>query len=166
MRQPVAIDEVVTGSSRAQGFQHGQSADPGIEHADRTIKEAMEQAHIASVTWQRVSTLESKWRDTLLDFFADFEKDSERFLSYDDGFRSESFRYGDIVQQARAFAAWLRAEGFRTGDKVVLYGENRPEWVIAFWGCLLEGVIAVPVDFRSPATSFGAYARLLKRVWC
>jgi long-chain acyl-CoA synthetase len=89
-------------------------------------------------------------RDTLLDFFADFEKNSGRFLIYDDGFRSESFRYGDIVQQALAFAGWLRAEGFRPGHKVVLYGENRPEWIIAFWGCLLEGVIAVPIDFRSP----------------
>jgi long-chain acyl-CoA synthetase len=89
-------------------------------------------------------------RDTLLDFFADFEKNSGRFLIYDDGFRSESFRYSDIVRQARAFAGWLRAEGFRAGDKVVMYGENRPEWVIAFWGCLLEGVIAVPIDFRSP----------------
>src|SRR5205823_1630703 len=34
-------------------------------------------------------------------------------------------------------------------DKVILYGENRPEWIIALWGCLLEGVVAVPIDYRS-----------------
>jgi long-chain acyl-CoA synthetase len=89
-------------------------------------------------------------RDTLLDFFADFDENSGRFLIYDDGFRSETFRYGEVVRRAREFATWLRSEGFQAGDKVVLYGENRPEWVIAFWGCLLEGVIVVPVDFRSP----------------
>jgi long-chain acyl-CoA synthetase len=93
-----------------------------------------------------------KWmrRDTLLDFFADFDENSGRFLIYDDGFRSETFHYGEVAERARAFAGWLRGEGLRAGDKVVLYGENRPEWVIAFWGCLLEGVVVVPVDFRSP----------------
>jgi len=88
-------------------------------------------------------------RDTLLDFFADFEENAGRFLIYDDGFRSSSFRYGEIVRLARAFAARLRGDGFQPGDKVVLYGENRPEWVIAFWGCLLAGAVVVPVDFRS-----------------
>ena len=34
-------------------------------------------------------------------------------------------------------------------EKVILYGENRPEWIIALWGCLLAGVIAVPIDYRS-----------------
>ena len=89
-------------------------------------------------------------RDTLLDFFASFDENSGRFLIYDDGFRSEAFPYGEVVRRAREFAVWLRSEAFQAGDKVVLYGENRPEWVIAFWGCLLEGVIVVPVDFRSP----------------
>src|ERR1700719_3451603 len=45
----------------------------------------------------------------------------------------------------------LRAAGIGKDDKVILYGENRPEWVAALWGCLLEGVIAVPVDYRSSA---------------
>lgn len=89
-------------------------------------------------------------RDTLLDFFADFGENPGRFLIYDDGFRSETFRYAEVLRRAREFAAWLRGEGFGPADKVVLYSENRPEWVIAFWGCLLEGVIVVPVDFRSP----------------
>jgi len=88
-------------------------------------------------------------RDTLLDFFADFAGNAGRFLIYDDGFRSASFGYAGIVRLARAFAARLQRDGFRPGDKVVIYAENRPEWVIAFWGCLLAGVIVVPVDFRS-----------------
>jgi long-chain acyl-CoA synthetase len=89
-------------------------------------------------------------RATLLDFLADFDENSGRFLIYDDGFRSETFRYGEVVARARAFAGWLRDEGFQAGEKVVIYGENRPEWVMAFWGCLLVGVVVVPVDFRSP----------------
>jgi long-chain acyl-CoA synthetase len=55
---------------------------------------------------------------------------------------------GDL---AVAFADRLRAEGIAPGDRVLFWSENRPEWVIALWGCLLEGVVAVPVDFRSSA---------------
>ena len=37
----------------------------------------------------------------------------------------------------------------RKGDKVVFWSENRPEWIVAFWGCLLGGVIVVPIDYRA-----------------
>jgi long-chain acyl-CoA synthetase len=51
----------------------------------------------------------------------------------------------------------LHAEGIGKGDKVIIWFENRPEWVAAFWGCVLEGVIVVPIDCR-------ASAGLLRRV--
>ncbi len=88
-------------------------------------------------------------RDTLLDFFHDFAGLAAEFLVYDDGFRSRHYRYDDVASKARAFAARMREAGLAKDDKVILYGENRPEWIIALWGCLLEGVIAVPIDYRS-----------------
>ena len=89
-------------------------------------------------------------RETLLDFFNDFAGLANEFLIYDDGFRSRHFRYDEVASLARAFAARLRAAGIAKDEKIILYGENRPEWIIALWGCLLEGVIAVPIDYRSP----------------
>jgi long-chain acyl-CoA synthetase len=88
-------------------------------------------------------------RDTLLDFFDDFADLSSEFLIYDDGLRSRSYQYREVAGLARSFAARLRAAGIGKDEKIILYSENRPEWVIALWGCLLEGVIAVPIDFRS-----------------
>jgi long-chain acyl-CoA synthetase len=88
-------------------------------------------------------------RDTLLDFFNDFAGLPEEFLVYDDGFRSRHYLYSEAAAKARAFAARLRDAGLVKDDKVILYGENRPEWIVALWGCLLEGVIAVPLDYRS-----------------
>jgi long-chain acyl-CoA synthetase len=90
-------------------------------------------------------------RDTLLDFFQDFAGLDDEFLIHDDGFHARHYRYREIADRARAFAARLREAGIGRDDKVILYGENRPEWIIALWGCLLEGVIAVPVDYRSSA---------------
>jgi long-chain acyl-CoA synthetase len=88
-------------------------------------------------------------RDTLLDFFSDFAGFDDEFLIHDDGFRARQFRYSEIAARARAFAALLRERGIGRDEKVILYGENRPEWIIALWGCLLAGVIAVPIDYRS-----------------
>ena len=88
-------------------------------------------------------------RETLLDFFNDFADLPDEFLIYDDGFRSRHFHYNEVAAKARSFAARLRAAGVVKDDKIILYGENRPEWIIALWGCLLEGVIAIPLDYRS-----------------
>src|SRR5579872_3948949 len=88
-------------------------------------------------------------RETLLDFFHDFAALDDEFLIHDDGFHSRHFAYREIAGRARAFAVRLHERGFAKDDKVILYGENRPEWIIALWGCLLAGIIAVPIDYRS-----------------
>ena len=88
-------------------------------------------------------------RDTLLDFFKDFSAYTDSFLVYDDGFRSRRYTYRETAAAAQGFAAELRARGIRSGEKVIVWSENRPEWIFALWGCLLEGVVLVPVDYRS-----------------
>ena len=88
-------------------------------------------------------------RDTLLDFFEDFAEFPELFLVYDDGFRLQQRSYSQTAQTARALAARLREAGVRKGDKVIFWSENRPEWIAAFWACLLLGAIVVPIDYRA-----------------
>ncbi len=88
-------------------------------------------------------------RDTLIDFFRDLITIRGEFLVYDDGYRRRSHSYEDVGRAARGLAARLAAAGLRKGDKVVFWGENRPEWVACYWGCLISGVIVVPIDYRS-----------------
>ncbi len=88
-------------------------------------------------------------RETLLDFFADFTRQAGGFLVYDDGYRSRTWSYGQVGRAARGLARRLREAGVGRGDAAVLWSENRPEWVIALWACLLEGVVVVPIDYRS-----------------
>ncbi|HJO39069.1 MAG: AMP-binding protein [Vicinamibacterales bacterium] len=90
-------------------------------------------------------------RDSLLDFFSELEGSSAEFVAYDDGLRHWTFSYEQIAALARAFAARLRREGVGATDKVIVWGENRAEWLVAFWGCLLEGVVVVPIDYRASA---------------
>ncbi len=88
-------------------------------------------------------------RETLLDFFDDLARLDGDFLVYDDGYRSRTWTYAEVGRAARAFASRLRQAGIRKGETVVVWSENRPEWIVAFWSCLIEGVVVVPVDHRS-----------------
>ena len=90
-------------------------------------------------------------RRTLIDFFSDLSKTSGEFLTYDDGYRTWSYSYADIARAAYAFAAQLRSASIAKGQSVAIWSENRPEWIIALWGCLLEGVVLVPIDYRTSA---------------
>src|SRR3954469_15963897 len=86
---------------------------------------------------------------TLIDVFRSLEKRRGEFLVYDDGYRVRRHSYADVTRAARGFAARLIAHGVAKGDKVLLWGENRPEWVACYWGIQLTGAIAVPIDYRS-----------------
>ena len=93
-------------------------------------------------------------RRTLLDFFADVTDDATKdaqFLVYDDGYRTWTWTYGELAAAARQFATRLRAQGVGAGQAVAIWAENRPEWIAALWGALLEGVVVVPIDYRSSA---------------
>ncbi len=54
--------------------------------------------------------------------------------------------YGELAELAGRSAAELERRGVAVGDRVVLWGENSAEWLGVFFGCLLRGVIAVPLD--------------------
>ena len=88
-------------------------------------------------------------RRTLIDFFEDVASTPGEFLTYDDGYRTWSFTYGEVAAAARAFAARLQANGIGRGHAVAIWAENRPEWIIAFWGCLLNASVLVPIDYRT-----------------
>ncbi|HEY8551328.1 MAG TPA: AMP-binding protein [Vicinamibacterales bacterium] len=90
-------------------------------------------------------------RDTLLDFFDDLCRKPGTFLVHDDGFRVRAWSYADVGRAARALARRLVETGIGRGDKVIVWGENRPEWIVAFWGCLLRGAVLVPIDYRTSA---------------
>ncbi len=90
-------------------------------------------------------------RLTLADYFAQFADSPAPYLQYDNGYRSWSYTYAQVGAAARNFSAKLHAQGIGKGDKVIFWSENRPEWVAAFWGCVVAGVIVVPIDYRASA---------------
>ena len=62
------------------------------------------------------------------------------------GNRRYATTYGEVARIAGRFAAELERRGIAPGERVVLWGKNSAEWIGVFFGCLLRGVIAVPLD--------------------
>lgn len=94
-------------------------------------------------------------------FFRRIAQYRQEFIVHDDGFRGWTFTYGDIVRLAGSFAARLRKQGIRKGDTVLVWSESRPGWIVALWGCLLEGAVVVPVE---PQSSLELFHRIEQRV--
>jgi long-chain acyl-CoA synthetase len=67
------------------------------------------------------------------------------------GNRRRVTTYGEIARLAGRFAALLVQRGIGPGDRVLLWAENSAEWIAAFHGCLLRGVLAVPLDSNGTA---------------
>ena len=65
------------------------------------------------------------------------------------GIRVRSWGYRELWEAAGRMAAYLQGQGIAKGDRVVIWAPNRPEWVVALFGCLRLGAIAVPFDIRS-----------------
>jgi long-chain acyl-CoA synthetase len=62
------------------------------------------------------------------------------------GNRRLASTWSDLATLADRFAAALIQREIHAGERVVLWGQNRVEWVGAFFGCVLRGVICVPLD--------------------
>jgi len=62
------------------------------------------------------------------------------------GNRRLASSYSDLAALAQRFAAELIRREIYAGERVVLWGQNGAEWISAFFGCVLRGVICVPLD--------------------
>jgi long-chain acyl-CoA synthetase len=84
---------------------------------------------------------------TLIRYFQNFDRrGSEVAYVQRRGCRTVLWTYRETVEQGRRFACELRARGIGRGEKVVLWGEDSVEWIVAFIGCVLRGAVVVPLD--------------------
>jgi len=95
-------------------------------------------------------------RDSLLSVFADFKRfPGARAMVYSRGYRHSSWTYESLASFALLFANALKSRGIQSNDRILLWAPNSAEWVAAFWGCLLRGVVVVPMD-DSASSDFAA----------
>ena len=88
---------------------------------------------------------------TLVDFLEDRANTfNERVaLLFKPGFRFRRLSYRGIWEDSGKIATLLQQRGLQKGDRVIIWGPNCPEWVLAFFGCLRAGIVVIPLDLRS-----------------
>jgi long-chain acyl-CoA synthetase len=85
-------------------------------------------------------------RKTIGSFLEDYIGRTETAFAHRRGLRVYRWSYGRVAATAFQFARELEERGIKKGDRVLFRSESSPEWVAAFFGCALSGVIVVPLD--------------------
>jgi len=71
-----------------------------------------------------------------------YPQQSILFISSDGS--ESSLTYEDLLHGARRIAAGLKRAGLTPGNHAILQFANNRDFVLAFWGCILNGVVPVP----------------------
>lgn len=83
--------------------------------------------------------------DTTL--FANLEISAQRFSDRTAiGFMGRDISYSELWQSSRNFAGWLQSVGVRKGDRVMLFMQNAPQWLMAYYGTLRADAVLVPAN--------------------
>lgn len=65
--------------------------------------------------------------------------------------------YTQLHAEALAIAGWLQAQGVRRGDRVALFMQNCPQYLVAYHAILRADAVVVPVNAMNKAEEFGHY---------
>jgi len=104
--------------------------------------------------------------DNLVELIAEMRRLDEReAIRFHNGFRTRALSYRALYRSIAGVARFLDDQGVAKGDRLLLWGENRPEWVAVFWASLARGVEVVPIDFRSSGGLVDRIQELVQATW-
>ena len=72
-------------------------------------------------------------------------------------FFGRALSFAELQRQAEQLAAWLQAQGVGKGDRVALFMQNCPQFVIAFYAVQRADAVVVPVNPMNRVDEFGHY---------
>src|SRR5215831_1404508 len=87
--------------------------------------------------------------ETLVEVVQEIERlGSAEAVRWSNGLRTWIWTYSDLHKRIAGFAELLKQRDMCKGERLIIWSENRPEWVALFWGAVLRGIELVPVDYR------------------
>ena len=96
----------------------------------------------ADILGNRIRTFKNA-PPTVRDFWLSTIQFADRpYLVYED----ERLSYSDAHARVNAVAAWLFAQGVKTGDRVAVSMRNYPEWMLIYWACVSVGITVVGMN--------------------
>src|SRR2546427_6189967 len=71
----------------------------------------------------------------------------------------EQYTYADLRELATRAAAFFASQGIKSGDRVMLFSHNAPEWGMTYFGVLKAGATCIPIDAESSTNEVVNFAR-------
>src|SRR5918996_1192202 len=68
----------------------------------------------------------------------------------------ETCSYLELSRRSNQLSDFLRERGAQRGDRIAIWGESCPEWVISFFGGVRSGGVIVPLDIRATPSEIEA----------
>lgn len=89
-------------------------------------------------------------------FFAMVERGQKRLMLVHEGSQWTPISTQEFYRNVAGMARALRRWGLNKGDRLAILSENRPEWTIVDFACLLLGVVVVPIysTLTAPQTGY------------
>ena len=72
-------------------------------------------------------------------------------------FFGQCITFAELKDQAERLAGWLQVQGVSQGDRVLLFMQNCPQFVISFYAIVRADAVVVPVNPMNRADEFGHY---------
>ena len=86
-------------------------------------------------------------RASLVEYLRNFTRSGRQWAYVERrGYRTARWSYSQIADLAYQFARELESRQIKQGDRVLIWGANSAAWVAAFLGCVVRGVVVVPID--------------------
>ena len=100
---------------------------------------------------------------TLVDLFHTFHPLGDKpALVNRTGVRRFEVSYRELSELSLKMAGLLARNGVEPGDRVLLWGPNSSWWAVSYWGIIMRGAVAVPVDFMSDLARADSIRQLTK----
>jgi fatty-acyl-CoA synthase len=74
-------------------------------------------------------------------------------------FYDTQISFAEFKDEAERVAGWLEAQGVKKGDRVLLYMQNSPQFVLAYYGILRANAVVVPVNPMNMTTELRHYVK-------
>ncbi|MCD9187732.1 MAG: AMP-binding protein [Pyrinomonadaceae bacterium] len=71
--------------------------------------------------------------------------------------KKEQYTYDDVKELTYRAAGFLAENGIKSGDRVILFSNNMPEWGLSYFGILKTGATAIPIDPASSVEEIGKF---------
>ncbi|HLZ58569.1 MAG TPA: AMP-binding protein [Ktedonosporobacter sp.] len=73
--------------------------------------------------------------------------------------------YQELQERVESFAGYLQQQQIEKGERIMIWSASRANWLVAYFGALLVGMVVVPLDVNTREDFLGRIAETTEAKW-